>query len=73
MNCEDLQKVVTLKHQNGDYSTKIFRDLNGVLSLPTIKKWCKMIDETGSINLTIPPGPSRTVRTEHAIKNVKEN
>lgn len=72
MKSEDLQKVVTLKHQNGDYPTEIFRDLNGVLGLTTIKRWCKMIDETGFINLTTPPGPPRTVRTEGAIKKVKK-
>ncbi|CAF3619303.1 unnamed protein product, partial [Rotaria sp. Silwood2] len=71
MKSEDLQKVVALKHQNGDYPTKIFRDLNEVLSLPTIKRWCKMLDQTGSINLTAPPGPARAVRTEAAIKKVK--
>ena len=38
MKSEDLQKVVTLKHKNGDYPTKIFRDLNGVLGLATIKR-----------------------------------
>ena len=36
MKSKDLQQVVTLKHQNGDYPTKIFRDLNGVLGLTTI-------------------------------------
>jgi hypothetical protein len=72
MKSEDLLKVVTLKHQNGDYPTKIFHDLNGVLSLPTIKRWCKMIDETGFINLTTPPGPPCTVQTEDAIKKVKQ-
>ncbi|CAF2996750.1 unnamed protein product [Rotaria sp. Silwood2] len=70
MKSEDLQKVVALKHQNGDYRTKIFPDLNGVLGLTTIKRWCKMIDETGFINLTTSPGPLRTIRTEDAIKKV---
>ncbi|CAF3315158.1 unnamed protein product [Rotaria sp. Silwood2] len=69
---EDLQKVVALKHQNGDYRTKFFPDLNGVLGLTTIKRWCKMIDETGFINLTTSPGPLRTIRTEDAIKKVKQ-
>ncbi|CAF2762515.1 unnamed protein product [Rotaria sp. Silwood2] len=72
MKSEDLQKVVALKHQNGDYRTKIFPDLNGVLGLTTIKRWCKMIDETGFINLTTSPGPLRTIRTEDAIKKVKQ-
>jgi hypothetical protein len=72
MKSEDLQKVVTLKHQNGDYPTKIFRDLNGVLGLRTIERWCKMLDQTGSINLTTPPGPARTVRTKGAINKIKK-
>ncbi|CAF1514216.1 unnamed protein product [Rotaria sordida] len=72
MKSEDLQKLVTLKHRNGDYPTKIFHDLNGVLGLTTIKRWCKMIDEAGFINLTTPPGPPRTVRTAGAIKKVKK-
>ena len=53
MKSEDLQKLVLLKHQNGDYPTKIFHDLNGILSLETIKRWCGMIKETGSINYDI--------------------
>ncbi len=36
MKSEDLQKVVALEHQKGDYPTKIFRDLNGALGLTTI-------------------------------------
>lgn len=71
MKSEDLQKVLTLKHQNGDYPTKIFHDLNGVVGLATIKRWCKMIDETGSINLTKLSGPAPTVRTTKAIQKVQ--
>ncbi|CAF2225410.1 unnamed protein product, partial [Rotaria magnacalcarata] len=72
MKSEDLQKLVILKHQNGDYPTKIFRDLNGILSLATIKRWCGMIDETSSINLRYSPGCSRTARTKGAINKVKK-
>jgi hypothetical protein len=71
MKSEDLQKVVISKRQNGEYLTKIFRDLNGTLGLTTIKRWCKMIDETGTIKLTLTPGPQRTLRTKGAIKKVK--
>jgi hypothetical protein len=52
MKSEDLQKLVTLKQQNGDNPTKVFHDLNGLVSLRTIKRWYKMINETGSINLS---------------------
>ncbi|CAF1688574.1 unnamed protein product, partial [Adineta ricciae] len=72
MKGEDLQKVVALKYQNGDYPTKVFRDLNGVISLATIKRWYKMIDETGSINLSLPPGGPRTARAYAAIKKIKK-
>lgn len=72
MKSKDLQKVVALKHQNGDYPTKVFRDLNGVISLATIKRWYKMIEETGSIDLSLPPGPPRTARTDVNIKKVKQ-
>jgi hypothetical protein len=47
MKSEDLRKVVILKHENGDCPTKVFRDLNGVVTLRTIQRWFKMIDETG--------------------------
>ncbi|CAF4976574.1 unnamed protein product [Rotaria sp. Silwood1] len=72
MKSEDLQKLVLLKHQNGDYPTKIFHDLNGILSLETIKRWCRMIDETGSINLRYSPGRPRTARTKGAINKAKK-
>lgn len=41
MKSEDFQKVVALKHQNSDYPTKIFRDLDGVIRLATITRWYK--------------------------------
>jgi len=72
MKSEDLQKVVALKHQNGDNPTKVFRDLNGVIGLTTIKRWYKMIDETGSINLSVSSGRPRTARTNANIKKVKQ-
>ena len=71
MKSEDLQKVIVSKRQNGDFPTKNYHDLNGTLGLTTIKRWCKMIDETGSITLTSPPGCPRTVRTEGIVKKTK--
>ena len=71
MKSEDLQKLVLLKHQNGDYPTKIFHDLNGILSLETIKRWCGMIKETDSINLRYSPGRPRIARTKGAINKAK--
>ena len=72
MKSKDLQNVVALKHQNGDNPTNDFRDLNGVIGLTTVKRWYKMIDETGSINLSVSSGRPRTARTNGNIKKVKQ-
>ena len=71
MKSKDLQKVVFSKFQNGDRPTKIFKDLSGVLSLETVKRWCKMIRETGAIELSSPPGRPRIIRTPGTIQKVK--
>lgn len=71
MKSEDLQKLVALKHQNDDHPTKVFRDLNRIISLATIKRWYKMVDETGSINLSVSSGRPRTARTQAAINKAK--
>ena len=55
MKSVDLQNIVKSKHQSGDGVTKIFKDLSGELSLSTIKRWFKMINETGSIKLRNSP------------------
>ena len=52
MKSKDLGKIVFLKRQDGAGPTKIFRDLSGELCLKTIKRWCKMIDQAGSINIS---------------------
>ena len=72
MKSKDLQNAVALKHQNGDNPTNVFRDLNGVIGLTTVKRWYKMIDETGSINLSVSSGRPRTARTNGNIKKVKQ-
>ncbi|CAM4792051.1 unnamed protein product [Rotaria magnacalcarata] len=71
MKSKDLQNIVVSKYRNGDEPTKIFRDLSGGLSLETIKRWCKMIDTIGSIDLTYSTGRPRIVRTPGAIEKVK--
>ena len=68
----DLQNIVKSKHQSADGVTKIFKDLNGELSLSTIKRWVKMINETGSIKLRNSPGRPRTARTKDMIRKVKQ-
>ncbi|CAF3169579.1 unnamed protein product [Rotaria sp. Silwood2] len=60
MKSKDIQKVVKIKYENGDGPAKIYRDLAGAVSLPTIKLWIKMINKTGSIMLSSHPGCPRT-------------
>jgi len=71
MKSKDLQKVIFRKYEDGDSPTKIFRDLNGSLSLDTIKRWFKMIRDTGSIQLSTPPGRPRISRTSKVIQKIK--
>ncbi len=72
MKSKDLQNVVLSKYNSGDHPRKIFRDLNGGLALSTVQCWCKMIDKYGTIDLSKPPGHSRTVRTKSTIQKVKQ-
>ena len=71
MKSKDLQKVVLSKYQNSDTPTKIHRDLNGGISLRTIKRWCPMIRQSGSIKLSSPPGSPRFARRKGNIQKVK--
>ena len=69
---KDFQKLVLSKYENGDGPTKIFRDLNGAISLPAIERWCKSIRDTSSINLSWSSGRPRTIRTKAAIRKIKK-
>ena len=71
MKSKDLQKLVLSKYEEGEGPSEIFRHLNGVLCLRTVKRWCKMIRETGSIELSKSSGRSPTIRTKESIKKVK--
>ena len=71
MKSKDLQKVILSKYQNGDNPTKIHRDLNGGIGLRTIKRWCQMIRQSGSIKLSSPPGGPRFARTKGNIQKVR--
>ena len=71
MKSKDLQKLVLSKYDNGDGTTKIFRNLNGAISLSTIEQWYKRILEVGTIDLANPHGCSRTIRTKVAIQKIK--
>ena len=72
MKSLDLQEIVKCKHQNGDSVSKIFNDLSGVISFSTIKRWVKMLDETGTIKLGKYPGRPRIARTKANILKVKQ-
>ena len=71
MKSKDLQKLVLSKYDNGDGTTKIFRNLNGAISLSTIEPWYRTILEVGTIDLVNPRGCSRTIRTNAAIQKIK--
>ena len=62
MKSKDIQRLVLSKYEIGDGPTKIFRDLNGAISLPTIERWCKSIHDTGFTNLSCSSGRPRTIR-----------
>ena len=73
MKSKDLQKLVLSKYEAGQTPKKIFQDLNGVVSYRTVKRWCKMTWETGTIaiDLSKPFAWHRTVRTKVAIQKIK--
>ena len=71
MKSKDLQQIVFRKYEDGDSPNKIFLDLNGSLGLATIKRWCKMIRKTGSIQLSTPPGGPRFAQTSKTIQKIK--
>ncbi|CAF1513704.1 unnamed protein product [Rotaria magnacalcarata] len=68
MKSIDFQNIVLSKYQNGDTPTKTFHDLNGGIGLRTIRRWCQMILQSGSITLSSPPGCSRLARTKGNIR-----
>ena len=72
MKGEDLQKLVLSKYEKSEPSTKIFEDLNGFVSSQTIRRWCKMLRETGTINLSHSLGRLRIIRTKGMIQKVKK-
>ena len=55
MKSKDLQCIVKIKHGKGFGPIRIFRNLEGAVSLPTINRWIKSIKVTGNINLKKPP------------------
>ncbi len=70
MKSKDFQNLVLSKYEFGDGPTKIFRDLNGAISLRTIERWCKRIRDTGCIDLSRSSGRPRTIRTKATIRKI---
>ena len=58
MKSKDFQNLVLSKYQNDDGPTKIFRNLNGSVSLRTTDWWCKAVRDTGCIKSIKPIGSS---------------
>ena len=71
MKNKDVQKVILSKYERSDGTMKIFQDLNGTISLPTIERWCRGIRESGSISLFKLPDRSKIIRAKGAIEKVK--
>ena len=69
-----VKRCRTSNFQNTTIGTdprRSFATWNGVISLATIERWCKMIQTDGSINLRKSPGRTRTIRTKAGIQKVK--
>ena len=71
MKSKDIQKLVLSKHNDGESASKIFHDLKSAISRTTVFEWCRMIRNTGSINLLTPTGCPRLVRTKQMMQKVK--
>ena len=71
MKSKDFPKIVFSKRQVGDEPIEILCDLSGRLCLKTIKRWCKMVDQVGSINIGHPTGLSCILPTLSNIEKVK--
>ena len=67
----ELQNLVFCEYHNGIGPNQIFRDLNGTVSLPTIKRWFKMINNHGCIALSKAIEHPRSARTKKNIQKVK--
>ena len=68
---EDLQRLVLSKCQKGESTTKIFRDLNGSVSSRTVRRWCEVLNDMGSINLSYSSDRPRIIRAKGTIQKVK--
>ena len=72
MKSKDLQKPVLSKYEAGQTPKKIFENLNNAVRYPIVKQWCKMIRDTGAIDLSKPSACHRTVLMKAPIQKIKE-
>ena len=72
MKSKDLRKLVLSKHEKGEGPSEIFRHLTGALCFRTVKRWCKMIRETGSTELSASTGRSSIIRMKELIIKMKD-
>jgi len=71
MKTKELQNLVLLKHKNGKKAAAIFRELDGQISIKTVRRWIKMIVENGAIDLQTPPGRKRDARSTANVQRTK--
>ena len=71
MKSKDLEKLVLSKYEAEQTPKKIFQNLNGAVSYSAVERWCKMIHETGAIDLSKPSACHRTVRMKAVIQKIK--
>ena len=72
MKSKEFQILAFSKYEKGEDPSKIFRYLDGALCLRTVKQWCKMVRETGSIELSTFCDSSRIIRTKESLKKLKD-
>lgn len=72
MKSEDLRKVVMRMTDDGISSRQIARELRNMVSDCTVRRWQHLNRRTGSIDLNVPIGRPRIVRTKQLIQNVKQ-
>ncbi|CAF1356295.1 unnamed protein product, partial [Rotaria magnacalcarata] len=68
MKSKDLRKVVMRMTDDGISSRQIAKELRNVVSDRTVRRWQHLYKRTGSIDLNVPNGRPRIVRTKQLIQ-----
>lgn len=71
MKSKEIQNVVLSKWKIGKKPSTIFLELEGQVSLATIKRWVKMFVENGTIDLRTSSGRKRTARSRENVQRTK--